>query len=393
MSASALFGLLAGEMWFLSAISSGVVLILVVRAHGWEMRLAPPGPQHIHVAPTSRLGGAAVFFGFVVAVAIALVLELMPLRPALPLLLTALPLQAAGLLEDITHRVSPSNRLLAAVCSAALASAFAQGVISRLDFPFVDAWLSYLVFAIPLTCFMVAGACNAFNIIDGNHGLAGGSALLVFVGLAMVAWRVGDTSVLGQAAAMTGALMGFLLWNYPKGKVFLGDAGAYFIGFMYAQLSIQLVARNAGVSAWFVIALAAYPIAETLFSIYRRKIIRHAAATQPDTLHLHSLIYLCNLRFAERPPPNERRLGLRTGDYCGRERRQPQRRANAQVAPHLWLHGVLCLVFALLYYRNTPALIGFTLLYGILYMICYHDAERLSGSNANAQQNLASAGD
>ncbi|MGH8522317.1 MAG: hypothetical protein ACREU9_13060 [Gammaproteobacteria bacterium] len=102
--------------------------------------------------------------------------------------------------------------------------------------------------------------------------------------------------------------VGFLLRNYPRGKVFLGDAGAYFIGFMYAQLSIQLVARNAGISPWFVVALAAYPIVETLFSIYRRKIVR-----------------------------------------------------------------------ALSFYDNTPALIGFTLIYGIYYIVCYRKVVRLSG--------------
>jgi UDP-GlcNAc:undecaprenyl-phosphate/decaprenyl-phosphate GlcNAc-1-phosphate transferase len=391
MSASSLFGLLACEMWLMSAISAGMILTLVVRARGREAQLRATGPQHIHVVPTSRLGGAAVFLGFVVAVAIALQLELMPVRPALPLLLAAFPVQAVGLWEDITHRVSPRHRLLAAVFSAVLASAFALGVITRLDLPFVDGWLAYLPFAVPLTCFMVAGACNAFNIIDGNHGLAGGSALMMFVGVAIVAWDVGDACVLAQAAAMTGALAGFLLWNYPKGKVFLGDAGAYFIGFMYAELSIQLVARNAGVSAWFVIALAAYPIIETLFSIYRRKIVRHTAAMQPDTLHLHSLLYLCFLRFAERPPPVERRLGHVAGPFPGSERRQPQRRANARVAPRLWLHGALCFVAALLFYENTPVLIGFTLIYGIFYRICYRNAERLSGSSNATARTIASA--
>jgi UDP-N-acetylmuramyl pentapeptide phosphotransferase/UDP-N-acetylglucosamine-1-phosphate transferase len=394
MSASSLFGLLACEMWLASAIFAAIVLTLVVRARSSrEMALSSSGPQHIHVAPTSRLGGTAVFLGFVAAVAIALQLELIPLHPALPLLLAAFPVQAAGLWEDITHRVSPRKRLLAAVFSAVLASAFAQGVITRLDLPFVDGWLAYWWFAVPLTCFMVVGACNAFNIIDGNHGLASGSALLIFVGVAIVAWAAGDAWVLAQAAAMTGALVGFLLWNYPKGKVFLGDAGAYFIGFIYAQLSIQLVARNAGVSAWFVIALAAYPIVETVFSIYRRKIVRHTAAMQPDIMHLHSLLYLCFLRFPERPPHEERRLGVVVGPYPGTERRQPQRRANARVAPRLWLHGVLCFVASLLFYDNTPVLIGFTLIYGIFYRICYRHAERLSGSgsSASAGQTIASA--
>jgi UDP-N-acetylmuramyl pentapeptide phosphotransferase/UDP-N-acetylglucosamine-1-phosphate transferase len=392
MSKSSLFTLLASEMWLASVIAAGIVLTLVVRARSWGIELGSAGSQHIHVAPTSRLGGAAVFLGFVVAVAIALQLELMPLHPALPLLIAAFPLQAVGLWEDIAHRVSPRHRLLAAVFSAALASAFAKGVITRLDLPLLDDWLAYFPFAVALTCFMVVGACNAFNIIDGNNGLAGGSALLMFVGVAIVAWDAGDMRVLALAAAMTGALVGFLLWNYPKGKVFLGDAGAYFIGFMYAQLSIQLVARNAGVSAWFVIALAAYPIVETLFSIYRRKILHHAAAMQPDILHLHSLLYLRFLRFAERPPSEEHRLGLVAEPYLGRERRQPQRRANARVAPRLWLHGALCFITALAFYDNTPALIGSTLIYGIYYIVCYRKAARLSGDMMTRQATpLASA--
>jgi UDP-N-acetylmuramyl pentapeptide phosphotransferase/UDP-N-acetylglucosamine-1-phosphate transferase len=381
------FGLLAGEIgvFAASALLAWIVLTLVTRPRGWEKDPGTAGPQHIHVAPTSRLGGEAIFLGFVLAVAIALELELMPLGPALSLLIAAVPMQVVGLWEDIAHRVPPKYRLLATVFSAALASAFAQGVIKRLDLPFVDGWLAYLLFALPLTWFMVAGACNALNIIDGNNGLAGGSALLMFVGMAIVAGNAGDMLVLSQAVAMTGALVGFLLWNYPNGKVFLGDAGAYFIGFMYAQLSIQLIARNAGVSAWFVIALAAYPIVETLFSIYRRKILHHAAAMQPDVLHLHSLLYVSFLRFAERPPPEEHRLGLVVGPYPGRERRQPQRRANARVAPRLWLHGVLCFVIALAFYDNTPALIGFTLIYGIYYIVCYRKAARLSGDMMTRQ--------
>jgi UDP-N-acetylmuramyl pentapeptide phosphotransferase/UDP-N-acetylglucosamine-1-phosphate transferase len=150
-----------------------------------------------------------------------------------------------------------------------------------------------------------------------------------------------------------------MLWNYPHGRVFLGDAGAYFIGFVYAQLSIQLVARNDGVAAWFVIMLAAYPIVETLFSMYRRKVVRRAASMAPDALHLHSLIY--------------RRHALRI------ERRQPRRsrsRANARVAPRLWLHGALCLAVALVFHDNTPALIAGLILYAAFYVNRYRTLVR-----------------
>jgi len=376
-------------------MSAGIVLALVARAPRWTNKFGPLGPQHIHAGDTPRLGGVAVFIGFVSTIAVALHFEYVPPHPVVPLLIAALPVYLVGLWEDITHRVPPKHRLLAAVFSAVLASAFAQGVLPRLDLRFVDSWLDYLPIAVALTCFMVAGACNAFNIIDGTNGLAGGSALLMFAGLAAIAATVGDTLVLTQAEAMTGALLGFLLWNYPKGKIFLGDAGAYFIGFMYAELSIQLVDRNATVSAWFVIALAAYPIVETVYSIYRRKILRHAAAMQPDIRHLHSLLYLHFLDAAQRRPRGERRRGPLAASvpYLGRERRQPQQRANARVAPQLWLHGALCFAISFLFYSNTPVLIGFTLSYALLYVICYRAAARLSGENTKARQTILSPGD
>ena len=192
---------------------------------------------------------------------------------------------------------------------------------------------------LPLTWFMVAGACNAFNLIDGTHGLAGGTALIMFGGIALAAGWSGDALTLAEALAVMGALVGFLLWNYPRGRVFLGDAGAYFIGFMYAELSIQLVARNSDISAWYVIMLAGYPIVDTLFAMYRRGFVQRVPLMAPDALHLHSLV------FRRVAMPIERRL-----------KGSNLRRANARVAPRLWLHSALCFALAVIFHDNTPAL-------------------------------------
>jgi UDP-GlcNAc:undecaprenyl-phosphate GlcNAc-1-phosphate transferase len=265
----------------------------------------------------------------------------------------------AGLWEDIAGSVQPWHRLGAAVASGVLASHFAGGVVARLDLPVIDGWLEYLPFALPLTWFMVAGACNAMNIIDGAHGLAGGVALLMFGGLAAAGFLEGDRFVFVQSLAVMGAIVGFLVWNYPRGKVFLGDAGAYFLGFMYAELSIQVVARNPGISAWYVIALAAYPITETLYSIYRRKLVLRTESMQPDADHLHSLVY--------------RRLIVRA--YLDHSA-EPVRNANARVAPRMWLHAAICLGGALLLRDNTPALIAFAALYATFYVACYRTLVR-----------------
>jgi len=181
--------------------------------------------------------------------------------------------------------------LAAGLVSAALASVYASGVIPRIDIPLPGDLLQYSWVVLPLTWFMVVGACNAINLVDGAHGLAGGTALIMFSGLAIAAEWSGDARILAEALVMAGALVGFLAWNYPGGRVFLGDAGAYFVGFMYAQLSMRLIARNDDLSAWYVLMLAAYPVVETLFAMYRRGIVRGVRLTSPDALHLHSLMF------------------------------------------------------------------------------------------------------
>ena len=382
----ATFGLLEGNALFVASAICASLAVVGVAKIAAKKRQECAGPQNIHYGHTSRLGGAAVFVGYAAAIAIAIGWQLIPIRPALPLLVAALPVFVVGLWEDVAHTVPPRNRLLAAVVSAALASAFAEGVVPRVDLPHVDNWLTFLPFALPLTWFMVAGACNAFNIIDGNHGLAGGTGLLLFIGMALVAWGAGDMFILVNAAGMAGALVGFLAWNYPRGKIFLGDAGAYLVGFVYAELSIQLIARNPGISAWFAIALAAYPIVEMLYSIYRRRVIRHAAAMQPDVLHLHSLVYLCVLAFVQRPRLADRRHRVWTHAYPGNERRRSIRGANARVAPLLWLHAGVCFANALYFYQDVRALIAFTCLYAVAYVLCYQSALSFSRRSASTSE-------
>ncbi len=333
-----------------AAICALALMPLVIRARAYGHKKLS-SPQHVHQVPTSRLGGLAVLVAYAVAIGLAGALDRVPDATIATLLACALPVILAGFWEDIAHHLTPRQRLIAAAVSGLLASAFAGGIIARLDIPVVDGWLAYPLFAVPLTCFMVMGACNAFNLIDGAHGLLGGTALLMFAGLAAAAGFVGDRLVFVQAVVMIGALAGFLFWNYPRGRVFMGDGGAYFIGFVYAQLSIQIVARNADLSAWFVIMLAAYPIVETLYSIYRRKILLRTPSMQPDARHLHSLVYHRVML------PTERKLADTNPN-----------RANARVAPRLWVHGLICCALALAFHGRTGAL----LLSLAAYVVFYH---------------------
>jgi UDP-N-acetylmuramyl pentapeptide phosphotransferase/UDP-N-acetylglucosamine-1-phosphate transferase len=343
-------------LWVLGlAAFCAVCLIPLVIRVGTLGRDQIASPQHVHVQPTSRLGGAIVFLAYSFSLLSMTAFHLAPSLAILTLLACALPVFLAGISEDITGRVSPKQRLAAASVSAILASVFAGGVIARLDLPYVDGWLTYELFALLLTCFMVMGACNAFNLIDGANGLVGGAALLMFAGLAVVAAHAGDRLVFVQAVTMIGALAGFLYWNYPRARVFMGDGGAYFVGFIYAELSIQIVARNEHVSAWFVIMLAAYPIVETLYSIYRRVIVLRSPSTQPDALHLHSLVFHRVTLPAEKGRA-EANLVL----------------ANALATPTLWLHGSICFTLAVILHDDTGALIAGILGYLIFYVLHYH---------------------
>ena len=372
----------------LAATCAAVLMPAVISSRAFG-RDHVDGVQTLHVAPTSRLGGVIVVLAYLVVVTIARTFDQVLLSAVIPLAAAAAPVVLVGLLEDLLHRVRPRYRLLAAVVSAALASAFAGGVVPRIDIAAVDRVLAFTWIALPLTWFMVAGACNAFNLIDGAHGLASGTALIMFGGIALAAGWSDDTQTLVQALAMIGALAGFLVWNYPRGRIFLGDSGAYFIGFMYAQLSIELVARNSGISPWFVVMLAGYPIVDTLFAMYRRGLVRRRPLMAPDALHLHSLI------FRRVAVPGERRRGAADPRARGRYplSAESMQRANGHVAPRLWLHSAFCFALAVVFRDNTPALWVGLLVYAALYVNRYRTLVRFGSRRARlAPGNLERTG-
>jgi hypothetical protein len=107
----------------------------------------------------------------------------------------------------------------------------------------------------------------------------------------VLAWRVGDEQVAQLAFLGFGAVIGFFCVNYPTGRLFLGDGGAYLLGFWVAEIAVLLLARNPSVNAWQVLSICAYPVIEVLYSMYRRKVVRKLSPGSPDCLHLHTLIF------------------------------------------------------------------------------------------------------
>ncbi|RZA07449.1 MAG: hypothetical protein EOP02_37405 [Proteobacteria bacterium] len=174
---------------------------------------------------------------------------------------------------------------------ATKASPFCSATVNQLDLWGVDTLLMFTPFAVLVTAIVVAGGSNAINIIDGFNGLSGSTIVIMAAGLAAVALQNGDAFVAILGALGIGATFGFLALNYPRGKLFLGDGGAYFLGFWVSEMAVLLLVRNPAVNAWQVLAICAYPVIEVLFSIYRRKVIQGVSPGAPDALHLHTLVF------------------------------------------------------------------------------------------------------
>lgn len=323
------------------------------------------GPQKYHTQPTPRIGGVAIFFGLLAGGGIMLLEDALISERAFGLLLlSGVPAFLGGLTEDITKKVGVLERLLLTMLSGAGAAWLLGAILNRLDIPGVDQALLWLPLAVALTAFAVGGISNAINIIDGFNGLASGFAVIVLVAMAYVASVVGDRLVFSTSLTLAGALLGFMVWNWPSGKIFLGDGGAYLVGFLLAELSVLIVIRNPDVSPWFPLLLLIYPIFETLYSIYRRKLQDQLSPGQPDNRHLHQLVH-------DHFTPRE----AGSGKHFSR---------NSRVAKYFWAPTVILAVLAGLFWKSTPMLIACATGLCVFYVVNYR---RIEGAIPNHPAN------
>ncbi|MFN3471859.1 MAG: MraY family glycosyltransferase [Aquificaceae bacterium] len=332
-----LFGLIV------SFLVSFVVCYVLIRFNPlgkWTLDPVSGGVQKFHTKPVPRVGGLALFLSlFVYAV----------LSKDYVLFLCSLPAFLGGLLEDITKRVGVRERLFLTMLSAALGYFLLSASINRVDLPLFDHLLAFSLFSFAFTLFAVAGVSNAFNIIDGFNGLASGVAILSLLALGYVAHLVGDHHLFYLCLVLCCALLGFFIWNYPQGNIFLGDGGAYLVGFLIAEISVLLVKRNPDVSPWFPLLVVSYPVVESLFSIYRRRLIKKASPTEADRLHLHTLIYR-------------------------KVKAEDKTLKNSKTSPYLWALSLVGMVPALIFWKSTPILIFMFLTFYLVYLYAYKRA-------------------
>ena len=345
------------EILVYSFFASLVCTILLVRFKDWHgrftMDMDTSGVQKFHSAPVPRIGGVSVLFGFLITLLIAQ--TKWPYSYVWLLLIAALPAFVAGLIEDLTKKVGPVPRLLATFVAAALGFWLLKAELSRLALPAVDQLLQqYWLLSLLITIIAVGGVAHALNIIDGYNGLASMIAILIFLALAYVSYKVGDSILCGISLGLAGSVGGFFVLNYPKGLIFFGDGGAYLVGFLIAEISFLLVVHHIQVSPWFPMLLVIYPVMETIFSIYRKKYIRKMSPGLPDGLHLHMLVYKRMVRWM---------VGSREArDMTGR---------NSMTSPYLWALSSLSVIPACLFWDNTYMLMLFCLLFIVGYVYVY----------------------
>lgn len=312
-------------------------------------------PQKFHTNNTPRIGGLGIYLALWIS-AIAAFFQEIDLGQFISfVLLCALPAFAGGLAEDLTKQVGVKIRLSAGLLSGGLLLYLFQINSIRIDVWGLDALLTNIWLASIFLAIACCGLSNAYNMIDGFNGLASMVAIISTMAIAVVALKVNDTPLIYLSLVLLGSIAGFFIWNYPKGLIFLGDGGAYLIGFVIATLSILLVHRNPSVSPWFALMVNAYPIIETLFTIWRRTAHRGRNPLLPDGAHFHTLIY---------------RRVTRWSNPCF-EKMEHSCYTNSQTSPFLWVISSFGVVPAILFWKSTPLLIFFMLIFVFMYVTAY----------------------
>lgn len=249
--------------------------------------------QATHTKPTLRIGGLGILFG-VMTGTLAFSDDALLLSYASLILLSSIPLILAGFAEDVGFNVSPKARLGAIAFSSLLAAVFLPAVVAELGIYGVDSILAMYPFALVFTIFAASGVTNAFNLIDGLNGLASFTAITTAVSLSALAFTAGLEHLQTFYGMFGVVTFGFFLLNFPFGKIFLGDGGAYLIGHCLVWGGIILASQVNGLSPFAILLIFFWPVADTVLAIWRRMRLASPAG-RSDRLHFHQLA----MRFLE----------------------------------------------------------------------------------------------
>lgn len=249
-----------------------------------------PNQRKVHMKVMPRLGGLAIYISF-----IAGVLLLQPDSPhSLPILLGSLIIVITGMVDDV-RELSPRVKLIGQL-AAALVVVLSGIHVEFINLPF-GGQLEFGIFSIPLTILWIVGVTNAINLIDGLDGLAAGVSSIALLTISGMAIIMGDAYVTVLGLILMASTIAFLFYNFYPAKIFMGDTGALFLGYMISVLSLLGFKNVTFISLIIPALILGVPISDTFFAIIRR-LVHKQPLSAPDKSHLHHC--LLRLGFSHR---------------------------------------------------------------------------------------------
>ena len=307
------------------------------------------GPQKFHETPTPRIGGLGIFLIILIFVILSSIYKESFRKELLFIFLCSFPAFFVGFREDLKSDLPPKIRLLLTSFSGIFVF-FLFGGITKVNFPIVDYILRFPFFSFLFTVFAITGVIHSFNIIDGFNGLSSFISIMNLSALTIVAYKVGDTTLVIYGTVFIFSIMVFFLFNYPFGIIFLGDGGAYLVGYLIAIFSLLLLKKHSEVSAWCPLLISIYPVYETIFSIWRRK-VRKKSPVFSDSFHFHTLVYKI-LKVKLPKFKNSNFLSSFTSIF-------------------LWFFNVFAVLPGIVFWKRTDFLVLFCIVFILLYSFIY----------------------
>jgi len=257
----------------------------------------PDGERRVHAHPTPRLGGIAIYLGFMLSLFTVLNVALThttevrrylsygDLAHIIGLLFGGTLMMGVGLWDDIMT-MSPRRKFLGQLAVSTIAVVLYGFTIIDVKLPSFG-YLDLTWFAIPFSLFWYLGMMNAINFIDGLDGLVAGVSLIAAITLVVVSLWHNQYLVAITICALAGAMAGFLPYNYHPARIFMGDGGSLFIGFVLASAAGMGTEKKAvAISLIIPLLVLALPIADTAAAIFRR-MRRRAPLFSADRGHVH----------------------------------------------------------------------------------------------------------
>lgn len=273
-----------------SLLLSAICTWLLIRYRGSVGLDTPDQHRKLHDAPVSRLGGLGIF---ITLCAGFLVMELRFsdfLSRWAPVIVSNCIIFAIGFADDV-RPLGARLKLVGQLGTATIL--YALGVsIDELSNPFGEGHIVLGWWSLPVTLLWFIAVPNIVNLIDGMDGLATGFGLFLCITLAFVGHYSDKPEVVTVSMIMGGALAGFLIFNFPPARIFLGDGGAYLLGFFIASVTVFTSSKGSVVAALLVVIVAlGVPILDTLFAIIRRGLMG-VPIFRADAEHIHHRLIL-----------------------------------------------------------------------------------------------------